>query len=120
MNHVAGYGVSVFKYLAKKFRNLFKNESPDEYKVQVAVEEYDPFRPVRLGASPHAIPTRFTETTIFPLLSSPIIARHHIGSLATHQFDSKAVWHRLNRAVLRNQNPPSNKRKLASIPNELD
>ncbi len=29
----------------------------------VVVEEYVPFRPVRLPISPHAIPTRFTETT---------------------------------------------------------
>jgi len=32
----------------------------------------------------------------------------------------KAVWHRLNLEALRNQIPPSNKRKLASIPNDLD
>ena len=86
----------------------------------VVVEEYVPFRPVRLPATPHAIPTRFTETTTFPLRCSPIIARHSFGSLGTHQDDSKAVWQRLNRAVPNNQIPPSNKRKLASIPNDLD
>ena len=32
----------------------------------VVLEEYVPFRPVRLPASPHAIPNRFTETTTVP------------------------------------------------------
>jgi hypothetical protein len=66
------------------------------------------------------LPTRFTETTTFSLWFSPIIARHIFGSLGTHQDDSKAVWHRLNLAAPDNQIPPSNKRKLASIPNDLD
>jgi hypothetical protein len=86
----------------------------------VVLEEYVSFRPFRLAASPHAIPTQFTETTTFPLRCSPIIARHSFGSLGTHQDDSKAVWHRLNLAAHSNKIPSSNKRKLASILNELD
>jgi len=86
----------------------------------VVVEENVPFRQVRLATSPHAIPTRLTETTTFSLRCSPIIARHSFGSLVNHQFNSKAVWHRLNLVATSNQIPPSNKRKLASIPNDID